>query len=151
MLPISQPTGLTTRASYLGVVTQRSPHLPKLSHTDMSRSLALVYLSVLFLQTHLSIAVEATVSSVTKEVDAMLDRNGVIGEEGEEMMPSEISRRVMMMRKQYISYGTLKRDMVPCQKPGASYYACRSGQANSYSRGCNVITRCARDTSDIKT
>ncbi|KAG2317298.1 hypothetical protein Bca4012_068189 [Brassica carinata] len=117
----------------------------------MSRSLALVYVSILFLQTHLSISVEATVSSVTEEVDAMLDRNGVIGEEGEEMMPSEISRRVMIMRKQYISYGTLRRDMVPCQKPGASYYACRSGQANSYGRGCNVITRCARDTSDIKT
>ncbi|ESQ37272.1 hypothetical protein EUTSA_v10002729mg [Eutrema salsugineum] len=119
----------------------------------MSRSLALVYLSILFFQTHLSISVEIPMSSVNGETEAMLDRNGVIGEEeGEEMMmPSELSRRVMMMRKQYISYGTLRRDMVPCQKPGASYYACRSGQANSYSRGCNIITRCARDTSDIKT
>ncbi|KAJ4894420.1 Protein RALF-like 24 [Raphanus sativus] len=118
----------------------------------MSRSSALVYLSILFLQTHLSISVNVPVSSVNGEIDAMLDRNGVVvGEEGEEMMPSDISRRVMMMRKQYISYATLRRDMVPCQKPGASYYACRSGQANSYSRGCNIITRCARDTSDIKT
>lgn len=118
----------------------------------MSRSLALVYLSILFLQTHLSISVTVPIPSVNGEIDAMLTRDGVIGEEeGEEMMPSEISRRVMMMRKQYISYGTLRRDMVPCQKPGASYYACRSGQANSYNRGCSVITRCARDTSDIKT
>ncbi|CAH8357668.1 unnamed protein product [Eruca vesicaria subsp. sativa] len=117
----------------------------------MSRSLALVYLSILFLQTHLSISVEVPTSSVNREIDAMPDRNGVVGEEGQEMMPSEISRRVMMMRKQYISYATLRRDMVPCQKPGSSYYACRSGQANSYSRGCNIITRCARDTNDIKT
>ncbi|KAG2306793.1 hypothetical protein Bca4012_084241 [Brassica carinata] len=117
----------------------------------MSRSLALVYLSILFLQTHLSISVDVPVPSVNGETDAMLDRNGVVGEEGEEMMPSEISRRLMMMRKQYISYATLRRDMVPCQKPGASYYACRQGQANSYSRGCNIITRCARDTADIKT
>ncbi|CAA7012994.1 unnamed protein product [Microthlaspi erraticum] len=117
----------------------------------MSRSLALVYLSILFLQTHLSISVEVPVSSVKGEIDAMLNRNGVINQEGEEeIMPSEINRRVMMMRKQYISYATLRRDMVPCQKPGASYYACRSGQANSYSRGCNIITRCARDTSEFK-
>ncbi|CAL9222087.1 unnamed protein product [Arabidopsis halleri] len=118
----------------------------------MSRSLALVYLSILLLQTHLSISVTVPIPSVNGEIDAMLNRNGVIGEEeGEEMMPSEISRRVMMMRKQYISYETLRRDMVPCQKPGASYYACRSGQANAYNRGCSVITRCARDTNDIKT
>ncbi|EOA29534.1 hypothetical protein CARUB_v10014939mg [Capsella rubella] len=121
----------------------------------MSRSLAaLVYLSILCLQTHLSISATVPVPSVNGEIDAMLNRGGVIGEEeGEEemMMPSEISRRVMMMRKRYISYETLRRDMVPCQKPGASYYACRSGQANSYNRGCSIITRCARDTNDIKT
>ncbi|KAL1197190.1 Protein RALF-like 24 [Cardamine amara subsp. amara] len=117
----------------------------------MSRFLALLYLSLLCLQTHLSISVTVPISSVNGEIDAMLARNSVIGEEeGEEMMPSEISRRVMMMRKQYISYETLRRDMVPCQKPGASYYACRSGQANSYNRGCNIITRCVRDSNDIK-
>lgn len=93
---------------------------------------------------------EVPVSSANGEIEAMHNRNGVTGQEGEEIMPSEISRRVMMMRKQYISYGTLRRDMVPCQKPGASYYACRSGQANSYSRGCNIITRCARDSSEFK-
>ncbi|VVA98528.1 unnamed protein product [Arabis nemorensis] len=117
----------------------------------MSRSLAFVYLSLLYLQTHLSISFAVPIPSVNGEIGAMLNRNGVIGEEETAMMPSEISRRVMMMRKQYISYATLRRDMVPCQKPGASYYACRSGQANSYSRGCSIITRCARDTSDIKT
>ncbi|XP_010466739.1 PREDICTED: protein RALF-like 24 [Camelina sativa] len=118
-----------------------------------SRSLALVYLSILCLQTHLTFSATVPIPSENGEIDAMLTRGGVIGEEeGEEMMmPSEISRRVMMMRKRYISYETLRRDMVPCQKPGASYYACRSGQANSYNRGCSIITRCARDTNDIKT
>ncbi|KAL0715883.1 hypothetical protein Bca4012_065205 [Brassica carinata] len=86
----------------------------------------------------------------TAEIDAMLARNTLIGED-EELMPSEISRRVLMAQKRYIGYETLRRDMVPCQKPGASYYDCRSGQANSYGRGCETITRCARDTSDITT
>ncbi|GFP85691.1 protein ralf-like 31 [Phtheirospermum japonicum] len=51
----------------------------------------------------------------------------------------------MYLQKRYISYDTLRRHMVPCDKPGASYYNCRTpGVANSYSRGCQVITRCAR-------
>lgn len=61
-----------------------------------------------------------------------------------ELMESESSRRVLVMQKKYISYDTLRRDMVPCDKPGASYYECHSGQANSYNRGCQIITRCAR-------
>ncbi|CAN8258333.1 unnamed protein product [Cochlearia groenlandica] len=115
----------------------------------MTRSLVLVYLSLLLLKTNLSIFADIPIASVTGDIEAMLDRNGVIEEEldEDEMMPSR--RRSMMMRKQYISYATLRRDMVPCLKPGASYYACRSGQANSYSRGCSIITRCARDTNDI--
>ncbi|XP_022946007.1 protein RALF-like 24 [Cucurbita moschata] len=66
-------------------------------------------------------------------------------------MESEISRRVLMMQKRYISYETLRRDMVPCSRPGVSYYECHPGPANSYDRGCEVITRCARDVHDVKT
>ncbi|KAL8245611.1 hypothetical protein R6Q59_011869 [Mikania micrantha] len=59
---------------------------------------------------------------------------------------SENSRRVLLMEKKYISYETLRRDVVPCGKPGASYYNCRgNGVANPYNRGCEVITFCARD------
>jgi len=60
------------------------------------------------------------------------------------MMDSESNRRVLAMQKKYISYDTLKRDMVPCDRPGASYYNCHRRQANPYSRGCEVITACAR-------
>ncbi|CAN1334294.1 Protein RALF-like 31 [Linum perenne] len=72
-------------------------------------------------------------------------------EEQEELeMESEVSRRMLMMQRRYISYATLKRDMVPCDNPGASYYDChRSRPANTYHRGCEVITRCARDVSDF--
>ncbi|EXB73681.1 hypothetical protein L484_026842 [Morus notabilis] len=59
-----------------------------------------------------------------------------------EMMDSEISRRLLAMQKKYISYETLKRDMVPCGRPGAPYYNCHVGPANPYSRGCEVITGC---------
>ncbi|KAL8491335.1 hypothetical protein ACS0TY_023094 [Phlomoides rotata] len=63
----------------------------------------------------------------------------------EEMMDSESNRRALLMRRRYISYETLRRDLVPCDRPGASYYNCKGpGVANSYSRGCEIITRCAR-------
>ncbi|KAK8639570.1 hypothetical protein V6N13_137945 [Hibiscus sabdariffa] len=55
---------------------------------------------------------------------------------------SEISRRVLQTT-QYISYGALQRDTVPCSRRGASYYNCQPGaEANPYNRGCSAITRC---------
>ncbi|KAJ4846052.1 Protein RALF-like 24 [Turnera subulata] len=87
-------------------------------------------------------------------IDAFLSRgcNQKIGECFEEPeMESEISRRVLLMERKFISYETLKRDMVPCDKPGASYYSCTARAAHPYTRGCEVITRCARDIKDIKT
>ncbi|KAK8501823.1 hypothetical protein V6N11_073296 [Hibiscus sabdariffa] len=43
----------------------------------------------------------------------------------------------------YISYGALKRDTVPCSQRGGSYYNCKPGaEANPYDRGCSAITRC---------
>ncbi|MED6133150.1 hypothetical protein PIB30_025965 [Stylosanthes scabra] len=61
------------------------------------------------------------------------------------MMDSESNRRILaMQQKRYISYDTLKRDMVPCDRPGASYYNCHARQAHPYNRGCEVITGCAR-------
>lgn len=61
----------------------------------------------------------------------------------EEEMDSENNKRMLLMQKRFISYDTLKRDMVPCSTPGASYYNCRgAGPANSYNRGCEMITRC---------
>ncbi|KAL9681326.1 hypothetical protein QQ045_013109 [Rhodiola kirilowii] len=63
---------------------------------------------------------------------------------------SEINRRVLMMQKSYISYATLRRDMTPCDRPGASYYNCRStGVANPYTRGCGMIVGCAKDIRNI--
>lgn len=59
-------------------------------------------------------------------------------------MDSETNRRILAVQKKFISYETLKRDMVPCGTPGASYYNCNSRQANPYNRGCEVITMCAR-------
>nr|DAD38050.1 TPA_asm: hypothetical protein HUJ06_008691 [Nelumbo nucifera] len=59
-------------------------------------------------------------------------------------MDSEISRRILATN-QYISYGALQRNTVPCSRRGASYYNCKPGaQANPYNRGCSAITRCRR-------
>ncbi|XP_047311696.1 protein RALF-like 33 [Impatiens glandulifera] len=63
-------------------------------------------------------------------------------EEDEFGLDSEINRRILATTN-YISYGALQRNSVPCSRRGASYYNCRSGaQANPYSRGCSAITRC---------
>ncbi|KAK3441067.1 rapid alkalinization factor [Eucalyptus grandis] len=62
---------------------------------------------------------------------------------GEELaMDSETNRRILAGRR-YISYGALRRNVVPCSRRGASYYNCRPGAAaNPYSRACSRITRC---------
>ncbi|KAJ8898629.1 hypothetical protein K2173_004242 [Erythroxylum novogranatense] len=70
---------------------------------------------------------------------------GSVGEclmENEFDMDSESNRRILATSN-YISYGALQRNTVPCSQRGASYYNCRTGaQANPYSRGCSAITRC---------
>ncbi|KAE8686870.1 Protein RALF-like 19 [Hibiscus syriacus] len=49
--------------------------------------------------------------------------------------------------KRYISYRALRQNAVPCNQGGRSYYNCgASGAVNSYTRGCSVITLCARIT-----
>ncbi|KAI3509840.1 hypothetical protein L1887_25363 [Cichorium endivia] len=59
----------------------------------------------------------------------------------EMMMESESARRILAGRG-YISYNAMQKNNVPCNQRGQSYYDCNSrGQANPYSRGCNVITR----------
>ncbi|XVF29012.1 hypothetical protein REPUB_Repub15cG0083400 [Reevesia pubescens] len=90
----------------------------------------------------------------TSEVDVMVRRVCTKKLEDcleEQEMESESNRRALMMQRRYISYETLRRDTVPCAKPGASYYDCNAGQANPYNRGCEVITRCARGIKDIQT
>ncbi|XP_039123560.1 protein RALF-like 22 [Dioscorea cayenensis subsp. rotundata] len=75
-----------------------------------------------------------------------------IGELEAMEMDSEINKRMLygIEEKRYISYGALKNEAVPCSTPGAPYYNCHGGgsnPANTYSRGCEIITRCARDAS----
>ncbi|KAF8049192.1 hypothetical protein N665_2278s0005 [Sinapis alba] len=84
---------------------------------------------------------ECSVSAALED-ERDLFYGGGVGAEFE--MDSEINRR-MLVNRRYISYGALRRNTVPCSRRGASYYNCRRGaQANPYSRGCSVITRCRR-------
>ncbi|XP_024966716.1 rapid alkalinization factor-like [Cynara cardunculus var. scolymus] len=63
---------------------------------------------------------------------------------GEMEMESESTRRILATTN-YISYGALQGNNIPCSQRGASYYNCQSGgQANPYQRGCSTITRCQR-------
>ncbi|PSS35659.1 Protein RALF-like [Actinidia chinensis var. chinensis] len=126
-------------------------------HKTQLKTMNTFFIVLLFLFTHLKInngvSVLGLSSLKTSEIDPTVRRvcAGEIGECGSEM-DSESNRRVLMMNKGFISYETLKRDLVPCTRPGASYYNCRAaGEANPYHRGCEVITACARDISDIKT
>nr|XP_043622255.1 rapid alkalinization factor-like [Erigeron canadensis] len=67
-----------------------------------------------------------------------------MGDAAEMEMQSESTRRILATTN-YISYGALQGNNVPCSQRGASYYNCQSGgQANPYQRGCSTITRCRR-------
>ncbi|XP_010241351.1 PREDICTED: rapid alkalinization factor-like [Nelumbo nucifera] len=78
--------------------------------------------------------------------------NGQIGEcidEEEEMMMTEIvdgrRPRILFKTNKFISYEALKKNKVPCPRPGDSYYDCRKSKTvNPYRRGCSVITYCQR-------
>ncbi|XP_057533724.1 protein RALF-like 24 [Amaranthus tricolor] len=114
-------------------------------------------LLLIILQTHLKFSNGfsdlSLNSSKSGEIDVMLKRvcdekmgncsNDVLMEE-EFQVDSEINRRILGMQRKYISYETLKRDVVPCSTPGSSYYSCGATPANRYRRGCSVITKCAR-------
>ncbi|KAI9180232.1 hypothetical protein LWI28_002586 [Acer negundo] len=57
-------------------------------------------------------------------------------------MDSEINRRILDTTN-YVSYGALQRNTVPCSQRGDSYYNCQqSGQANPYNRACTALTQC---------
>ncbi|XP_010526512.1 PREDICTED: protein RALF-like 4 [Tarenaya hassleriana] len=59
---------------------------------------------------------------------------------------TEMSRRILKGTR-YISYDALKRNNIPCNRRGRSYYNCGpGGPVNPYHRGCSVITHCYRFT-----
>ncbi|PIN05366.1 hypothetical protein CDL12_22083 [Handroanthus impetiginosus] len=61
---------------------------------------------------------------------------------GEFDMDSEINRRILATNN-YISYGALQANNVPCSRRGASYYNCQPGaEANPYTRSCTAATQC---------
>ncbi|KAL8109348.1 protein RALF-like 33 [Apium graveolens] len=65
------------------------------------------------------------------------------GEEDSEFELDSESNRRILATSNYISYGALQRNNVPCSQRGASYYNCKQGaQANPYNRGCSAISRC---------
>lgn len=123
----------------------------------MSLSLKKISLAfLLFFETHLLFCAYAHVlqpSWKTNPMEMTVKRacEGKMGrdclwEDQEMEMDSEINRRILAAQKKYISYEALKRDEVPCSKPGASYYNCHAPvSAHPYVRGCTVITGCARD------
>ncbi|KAL4326204.1 hypothetical protein GQ457_11G002490 [Hibiscus cannabinus] len=105
-------------------------------------------LSILLLLTTLIITLSTVDSSGKPYLSWVSTKAGCQGSVAECMandeldMGSEISRRVLQTT-QYISYGALQRDTVPCSRRGASYYNCQPGaEANPYNRGCSAITRC---------
>lgn len=93
----------------------------------------------------------ATAISGADELTWMSNTGGCKGSIGECMgaglemeMESESTRRILATTN-YISYGALQGNSIPCSQRGASYYNCQSGaQANPYQRGCSTITRCQR-------
>ncbi|GAV58968.1 RALF domain-containing protein [Cephalotus follicularis] len=115
----------------------------------------LYLVALILLQTHFSMCNGVYVFGLntlkTSEINVMATRGCSEDCLTDAEMDSETSRRVLLMQKKYISYEALKRGMVPCARPGASYYDCHAAAANPYNRGCEVITRCARDIKYTRT
>ncbi|KAL3652569.1 hypothetical protein CASFOL_002250 [Castilleja foliolosa] len=64
----------------------------------------------------------------------------------ETMMLESDSARRQLRGRGYVSYGAMRRNRVPCNQRGRSYYNCNGHQrANPYKRGCTRATRCARN------
>ncbi|XP_031484146.1 protein RALF-like 22 [Nymphaea colorata] len=92
-------------------------------------------------------------SAHNKVVNEHRSCGGSIGQcmdlDEEEMSPPNsggaAGRRMLYPQSGYISYRALRRNSVPCNTRGQSYYGCqKSAQANPYRRVCSMITHCAR-------
>jgi hypothetical protein len=93
----------------------------------------------------LAIAMVAADSSKVHDIGFSTTVGDFIGEDDEMLMDSKISRRTLVPRRKYISYGALRGDQAPCGYRGQSYYDCsKRKQANPYRRGCTKVTHCAR-------
>lgn len=69
--------------------------------------------------------------------------DGLAREELELDSESEMISRRFLAANNFISYGALKRNVVPCSIRGGSYYNCKPGaEANPYDRGCSHLARC---------
>ncbi|CAL5214074.1 unnamed protein product [Lathyrus oleraceus] len=111
--------------------------------------LTFFYLMFLIILMQLS----STVLSLSSSTHHSKICNGSIGEcneEGEELMESEISRRLLEQRR-YISEGALKRDRPVCNGgAGGEAYSksegCIPPPSNPYNRGCSKYYRCRSDS-----
>ncbi|URE12342.1 Rapid ALkalinization Factor (RALF) [Musa troglodytarum] len=91
------------------------------------------------------------INNTAERVAVKLPCNGRVGgclmEEVE--MSSEENRRLLwsVTGKRYISYEALRRDAVPCTRPGLPYHSCHASPwANPCSRGCQIVSVCRGDS-----
>lgn len=107
-------------------------------NSTLKKGLILVALLLLFAST------KSTGGEVMVEVGCSGKSMDCLWEKEEMEMFSETNKRVLWAtQKKYISYGALKGDVVPCNKPGVPYYNCRAlPKASPYSRGCQAISEC---------
>ncbi|EXB40843.1 hypothetical protein L484_009088 [Morus notabilis] len=108
-------------------------------------------LAMLLYTTALTVAFSAVEGSVDHRLSwlrTMSSGGGCRGSIAECMAQNDFdmeleSKRRILATSQYISYGSLQRNTVPCSRRGASYYNCKQGaEANPYNRECSSITRC---------
>ncbi|KAI3466101.1 hypothetical protein Pfo_022764 [Paulownia fortunei] len=97
----------------------------------------------------MAVVAHSTEHAIYYGLGSQTDDHGLVADalelDQELMMESEAARR-QLGGGGYISYGALRRNTVPCNQRGQSYYNCRSHQkANPYSRGCTRASNCARN------
>uniref|UniRef100_A0A7N0V542 Rapid ALkalinization Factor n=1 Tax=Kalanchoe fedtschenkoi TaxID=63787 RepID=A0A7N0V542_KALFE len=119
---------------------------------DLLSRLALLLL--LFLSIAISLLSVAHSSCASSPVNGTGSSHWMVDDEAEEQATTgsslwEDHRRALAQNNnaKYISYSALKKNSVPCNKKGTSYYNCSTRQkANPYNRGCSQVTNCYRYT-----
>ncbi|KAL0759865.1 hypothetical protein Bca101_076015 [Brassica carinata] len=91
--------------------------------------------------------VATSVNATYPLTKSCINGQGCIGDDDEleSLMDSETNRRQLARGRRYIGYDALKKNNVPCNRRGRSYYDCKKRRRNNpYRRGCSAITHCYR-------
>lgn len=145
--PIKHPLFESFSSSSSSPKPNPNPHSTK--HTTMVLKLGLALMMAATAMLASALPTSGASSDMKWVLPMHAPCNGRVGDcidaEEEMLMESETTKRQLWERNRYISNEAMKKNNIPCNQAGQSYYNCQGNQAaNPYRRGCSAITHCAR-------